>query len=178
MVLDRMKALLEDEEYGCTLAPPTEDLPLERLFVFLGFDDQKRERLLEISATQQPTSPEFSVPNGETLPIRILFKVLLPFKVKNTALNQVASLILFLNQMLDLPGFELNELEGRILYRYVWITHPKSIDKILLMSIIGGVMLNLGLFAGTIESLADGRMTFNELLEKIVKMSGKSGPSA
>jgi hypothetical protein len=171
MVLEKIKKILEEEEFECTLAQATEQFPSDRLLVFVGLDVKGRERMLEIIAGQQQISPEFVLPKAKILPYRLQFRIQLPFEVQDIALNQVASLILFLNQFIDLPGFELNELEGKVLYRYVWIMQPSSIDETLIMSIMGGVILNIGMFSETIESLADGKISFNDLLSQIIKIS-------
>lgn len=171
MILDDLKKILEKEEYDCTLSPNTEEIPFDRLLVFMGADAKGRERMLEVIASQQQVSPEFILPKAAALPSRLQFRLQLPFKVQDTALNQVASLILFLNQFIDLPGFELNELEGEVIYRYVWIMHPSSIDNTLIMSIMGSILLNIGMFCDTIESLADGKMSFNELLSQIINIA-------
>lgn len=177
MVLNELKALLEKEEFDCTLIPSTMQVPFDRLLVHLGLDAKERERLLEIMASQQPVSPEFVLPQSTPLPYRLQFRIQLPFKVQDMALSQVSSLLLFLNQFIDLPGFELNELEGEVLYRYVWIIHPTAIDATLLMSILGSMMLNLGLFTDTIETLANGKMSFNELLAQVIKIAENSPSS-
>lgn len=174
MVLEDLKRLLEKEEFDCVFASATEQFPFDRLVVLLGLDPKERERTLEIVAGQQQVSPEFILPQSSNLPYRLQFRVQLPFKVQDIALNQVASLLLFLNQFIDLPGFELNELEGQVLYRYVWIIPPSAIDATLLMSIIGSILLNLGMFSDTIESLADGKMSFNDLLAQVIKMAETS----
>ena len=174
MALERIKKILEKEEFDCTLSQGTEHVPFDRLLVFLGLDGKERERMVEIIAGQQQVSPEFILPKAAILPYRVQFRVHLPFEVEDIALNQVASLILFLNQFIDLPGFELNELEGKVLYRYVWIMQPSSIDSTLIMSIMGGIMLNIGMFCDTIESLADGKTSFNELLSQIIKIADAS----
>lgn len=174
MILNLIKEILEKEDFECTLAQATEQIPLDRLLVFLGLSAKKQERMLEIIASQQQVSPEFTLPKTTALPYRLQFRIQLPFKVQDKALSQVASLLLFLNQFIDLPGFELNELEGQVLYRYVWIIEPSSISSTLIMSIIGATMLNLGLFAETIESLADGKMSFNDLLSQIINIAETS----
>jgi hypothetical protein len=171
MVLEKIKKILDEKEFESTLAQATEQFPSDRLLVFMGLDVKGRERMVEIVAGQQQVSPEFILPKAATLPYRLQFRVQLPFEVQDIALNQVASLILFLNQFIDLPGFELNELEGKVLYRYVWIIQPSSIDETLIMSIMGSIILNIGMFSETIESLTDGKMSFNDLLSQIIKIS-------
>lgn len=172
MVLKEIQNLLEKEDFSCSIFSANKKAPLDCLSVFLGLDIKKRERILEIIASQQPISPEFTLPQGALTPYRIQFRIELPFKVQDLALNQVASFILFLNQFIDLPGFELDELNGQVVYRYVWIIKAEAIDSPLIMSIMGSVLLNLSLFSETIESLANGSMTFNELLSQITSLGG------
>lgn len=171
MVLEMIKKILEQEQFECAITSATAAFPLDRLIVFLALDMKKRERMLEIYGIQQQVSPGLMLPETATFPYHLQFRVILPFKVQDMALNQVASLLLYLNQLIDLPGFELDELEGQVTYRYVWISEPALITPSLIMSIIGAIMLNLGLFAETIESLADGKVSFNDLLSQIVKIS-------
>lgn len=171
MILESIKKILDSEKFECTLIPAKEAFPLDRLLVFLALDAKKRERSLEIFAIQQQLSPEYLLPKGAAIPFRLQFRSKLPFKVEDRALSQVGSLLLFVNQLIDLPSFELNELEGEVLYRYVWMMEESSITPTLVMSLFGSIMLNLGLFAGTIESLAEGKITFNELLAQLVKLN-------
>lgn len=171
MVLKKIQDFLEKKDYSCSLFPSSEKLPYDHLLVFLGLDVKKRERLLEILATQQPILPESTLSQNQSLtPYRIQFRISLPFKVQDTALTQVASLILFLNPFIDLPGFELDELNGQVAYRYVWIINADSIDETLISSIMGTLTLNVNLFSETIESLADGTMSFNDLLAQIISL--------
>lgn len=169
MILDQLKDILEKESFECAVTPPTQKVPFQRLLVVLDLDHKKRERIVEIIANEQKVSSEFALPPLTSLPYRFQFRIDLPFKIQNFALSQVSSLLLFLNQLLDLPGFELNELEGRVSYRYVWIAQAASLDKFSIMSIMGTIILNLALFADTIESLADGQKTFNDLLAQIIQ---------
>lgn len=171
MELGEIKKILDKEAFECALTPPTAVCPFERLLVFLALDMNKRERILEISLGQQQISPELKLSKEAKFPLRLEFRVKLPFKVQDMALSQVAHLLHFLNQRVDLPGFELNELEGEVFYRYVWLTEPEFITPSLIMNIVGAVMLNLGLFSETIESLAEGKISFNDLLSQIISIT-------
>lgn len=177
MELDTIKKILEKEAFECALTPPTAECPFDRLLVFLALDIKKRERILEIFGGPQQISPEFKLSKEAKFPFRLQFRVKLPFKVQDTALSQVAHLLHFLNQRVDLPGFELNELEGEVFYRYVWMTEPDFITPALTMSIIGAVMVNLGLFGETIESLAEGQISFNDLLTQIISIAERAKTS-
>lgn len=171
MLLEGVKNILNQQKFECALIPATKNIQVDQLLVFLSLDAKKRERVLEIFSRQQEFIPEQKLPEGVNPPHRLEFRVKLPFKVQDFALNQVASLLHYINPLLDLPGFELNELEGIVSYRYVWIMEPALRTQPLIMSIVGAIMLNLGLFETTIESLADGKATFNDLLSDIVKMA-------
>jgi hypothetical protein len=175
MILQNIQDILEKEEFICSILPANETLPVERLQVFLGSDLKNRERMLEIRAGLQQLSQEItSLPQPQTPPARVQFLVQLPFKVKDSALSQVASMLLFLNPLIDLPGFELDELHGRVTYRYVWIIKPEAIDALLILSIVSTILLNLSLCSDNIESLADGKLSFNDLLAQAVQLTEKS----
>lgn len=161
---------LEKQDFECLLIPASPEMPLDRLLVSLGFDSKTRKKMVEILSVQMDIPAEMASSGYEDSPYRLQFTTVLPFKIEDMALNQVASLVLFINRFLDLPGFELNELEGKISYRYVWMTERSHCDRLLVLSIIGGIMLNLTLFSDMIESLADGHETFDDLLSKIIKM--------
>lgn len=172
-MLNNLKIILEKNNYECTIIPAGKELPTDQLVIYLGIDEKNREQIASVTTTQIEFPKEF-LSKEKAVPYHLHFRVKLPFKIEDLALNQVGSLILFINQFLDLPGFELNELEGIVTYRYVWLTYDtKDAEKEqdpLLLSIIGAILLNLKLFSEMIESLAEGKLTFNDLLEQIVEM--------
>ena len=170
-MINEIKKILENNQFLCSF--PLEDpIPLrESLDVILGSDYKERELVLAISATQQLPPPEHIEANTTPSPQRVQFWVELPFDVQDAALNQMSNLLHFLNQMIELPGFELDELNGKVIYRYVWIAHPKMIDESLIIGITGAILLTLNLLTGTIESLADGSVSFNDLLAQIVQLA-------
>lgn len=170
-ILEKIKKILHKQKFMCLPLSVTQPAPVENLLVFLGLDTKKRERLLQIIANLQQVPSKFILPNTKALPYRIQFQVELPFNVQDKSLNQVASLLFFLNQFIDLPGFELDELKGQVIYRYVWIINLTAINVSLIMSIMGTIMLNLNLFSETIESLAKGEISFNELLSQVAHLS-------
>ena len=47
MVLQEIQKILEKEEFTCSLFSASEEIPFDRLMIFLGLDAQKRERMLE-----------------------------------------------------------------------------------------------------------------------------------
>jgi hypothetical protein len=155
-----------------SLEAKSQALPYDRLLVFLGADYKNRERILEITSQDQQLNQNLADSSAiKDSYYRIQFHIPLAFKVQDLAIGQVSSLLLFLNQMLDFPGLELNELENQVSYRYILLAKDKGIDELLINSLIGIVLLILDLFTETIEYLAQGKSTFNELLEEIIKIA-------
>jgi len=174
MQLRDLQDLLEKEEFSTTLLPASKDSFNEKLILFLGLDHFDRERVAEITLHQQIRSLEVSETVQEQIPPQLHFLAELPFKVEDLALSQVASLLFFINPLLDIPGFYLDELEGKVYYRVVHLADPTvPLHKSILLTLIGSLMLNLNLFASTIESLATGEVTFNDLLKQLTEAKNK-----
>lgn len=167
-LLSQIQSLLKKENYPYLHASPSENNPQERLIISLGVDQKKRELKVEVTEHSLPRLPKFETKTPEAFPSRIQFKLVLPFKVVNSSLNEISSLLHFLNQSIDIPGFELDELEGRVIYRYVWLTSPAHLDEVSVLTIFSGITLNLMLFSDNIESIAKGQTTFNDLLSDIL----------
>src|ERR1700704_5737041 len=98
-MLKRIERIVEQAQMLCDLQQATDELPIERLLVFLGHDAQNRERVLEITA--QKLEFNQSLQQNSFQFHRIQFNYCFPFKVVETAHVQVASLLLFLNHTLD-----------------------------------------------------------------------------
>lgn len=164
--LKDLESALNKEKYPSHLIDSDEALPYERLIVFLGTDYKQRERLLEITLQQQELAEGLMHP----IPgyVRIQFQSTLPFDMGDLATNQVAALLLFLNQLLELPGFEMIEISNKIRYRYVLLTDARGIDEKVCFAIIGMIMLILTIFTEAIEKVASGTITFNDLLEDVL----------
>lgn len=160
--LETIQALLVEEKLDCALVPADEVIGYPRLLVYMGEDYRKRERAIEISVQEQYMK---DLPLSGYL--RIQLRIVLPFIISAMTAQDVGSLLLFINQMIDLPGFELHEVEDKASYRYVLMTAPNGLNKTLLTSVMGVMMVFLDLFTETIERVAEGKSTFNELLEEV-----------
>lgn len=167
MILEKMEQFLAESEFDYTLQHATEEHPLSRLLVFLGESKDHEERILEITAQEQILNQELTAHSPFGRYYKIQFTMTFPFKAKDETLNQVGSLVLFLNQMLDLPGFEVDELYNRISYRYVLMAKEEGIDNLLVTSLIGVIMMIFDLFTDPIKQVAKGQVSFNDLLEEI-----------
>lgn len=169
-MLHRFQRFLNADKFDYSLEEATEEIPYERLLLFIGSDTKERGRVVEITATEQL----FSLENKE-LPRywRVQFLFTFPFKMEPEAAQQVGSLLHFLNRQIDLPGFEMSEIDDLITYRHALLVHDKGIDKRVFQGTLGMMMLVLDLFGDTIERVATGEMTFDELLQSILDIASE-----
>lgn len=173
-ILKKIKEELFKAEYESAIEPSSDEIPWERLLLYLGADEKGRERILEITAQQQELGAEIS---DRELPemARIQFAIELPFEIKDQTYPDISATLLFLNRMLELPGFELDELQGKVLYRYVLLTSTDPLIKELYLSIIGIVDIFLNLYSELLEKVALGEMSYDELLAQILKAAQDMG---
>lgn len=163
--LKKIESLLKDEKFDYAPLPGNGKSENPRILVYIGEDYLKRQRPMEITAQAQ-----YMKESTQSAYWRIQFKVPFPFGMSDATAQQVGSLLLFLNQMIELPGFELHEVDNLASFRYVLLTAPNSLDTILLFSVIGNIMMLLDVFTETIERVAEGKSTFNDLLEEASKL--------
>ena len=138
------------------------------ILTILGPDEKERERTLKLSPRLQETG-EALTKNPSPAIISLEFLHELPFSVKEEAAKDVASLLHFINNDLYLPGFHLNEAEGKVSFRHFNYSGIHGIDKKLLIGVTGLILLYLDLYSNIIEDVATGKRSFNEVLEEIVK---------
>ncbi len=170
--LDNLKKQIHLAEMDCLLIEARENSAIEQLIVYLGPDYKNRERLLSVQIQQQELGQSLPGAQAEQLPyFYIQFKTQFPFPVKEVSLAQIASLMVFLNRLTQLPGFEMNEVENSVSFRYIHLTTEVEPNPKLCLSIIGNIMLLIDLYGETIEKVAIGQMSFNELLQQIVDLS-------
>lgn len=168
-MLQRFQRFLKADKFDYSLEEATEEVPYERLLLFIGSDYQERGRVVEITATEQLFSFE-----GKTKPRywKVQFLFTFPFKMKPEAAQQVGSVLHFLNRQIDLPGFEMNEVDDLIYYRHALLVRDNGIDKRVFQGTLGMMMLVLDLFSETIERVAAGEMTFDDLLRSVLDIAG------
>ena len=169
-ILKNLENMLHEEGLDCTYTGDSEDSPFEFLMVFLGNDPKGREKILQISAQNQELAQSLRTEPIE-LPemARVQFQILFPFQIVETSSREVGSLVCFLNGILDLPGIEMNEAEGNVYYRYILLAIREDLNKHLILSIIGIIMLTMEIYADLIEQVSKGEITFNEVLEKVIQ---------
>lgn len=172
-ILATIQEFLAEKDLPFTAAEATEEVPYERLLVVLNSPDGKQEDVLEITAHPQFFEGAFTKEKLTDSYHLIQFQFVLPVEVTPATFNQVASALHFFNRLLHCPGFEMDELANQVVYRHVWFIKKKGIDSFLLMQVIGNIHLCFRMFSAYIKEIADGKYTLEEILQKVVEMTGK-----
>lgn len=167
-LLKKIEKAAQKADLQGSIFSANEEFPYDCLTLFLGADDQGYTKTLEITAQQQIVDPA-----KESKLFRVQFSSKLPFEIADTCSNQTASLIALVNRFLDLPGFEMSELDDQVFYRYVLLVNEQGLTDELILSIIGSVMLMLDLYSRSFEAVASGKMSYNELLEHALKITAQ-----
>jgi|GEM_PF-4169235 len=167
--LGQLQEILTGETYECIFIPAFEELPVDHLVVLLGIDSKEREQKLEISEYQRAFDFEGPAAISGTLIAHLQFKILFPFRVSDLAVNDLSALVHFINHSTNFPGFEFDELNGRVIFRYVLIIPFESINAMIIKNLFQSIQFNLILFSDLIEQVATNKSTFNDILSEIVK---------
>ncbi len=172
-ILNKLETILVQEDYDCAIEPATDEFPMPQLLVHLGLDSKERERTLMI-ITDEP-EPETGLNGKEHATIQpistIQFTVPLPFNFTDDTHHDVLSIVCFINSMVELPGFEIEEMEDSVHFRYVLITQINSITPVLINSVISAITLLLDLFSDLLEKVALGEATFEELVQTLLEIA-------
>lgn len=90
----------------------------------------------------------------------------IPRNVKAEAVPDLARLLHLFNRELDLPGFGMNEETGHVFFRCVIPFTKKKFDAAILDAFINSIEVVCKTFVPPIEAVAEGIITFEDLLEK------------
>lgn len=166
--LKKLEDFLSKEEYRCILLEPTKEEVLPKLALFVGADRQGRERTIEIFLRDQYTEANVQSEKTEALYCTLQIVYVFPFRATDMTVSDTARLVAFLNRQFEIPGLEFDEVSGMLLYRHVSLLHKKNVEMTTITGMIGIIMLFLEMFSDTLEQVATGVMTTNEILEMAV----------
>ncbi|MCB1111702.1 MAG: hypothetical protein H7A37_06015 [Chlamydiales bacterium] len=170
--LDIINTIFKDQGYSCSIIEESDTIPFPHLQLNLGPDGNGSNRIMHIIIEEQILDQSFREVEEPGNPIlRLVFDTELPFKVDPTTAREVGTLLHFINREIDLPGFELAEVEDKVYFRHVQLTREAGVDVTVIYSIVGLTLFYLNWFSSVIESLAKGETTFNEVLENVLKIS-------
>lgn len=177
--LHKLQLLLTKMGYECSLPIPGEIEMCQKfhlrptLLVLLDFSSHREEQILEISATPL-LEPKALPPKNFSPYYQLDFVIPIPLKIAKTAKEQLLSLILFLNQLLDWPGFVFDELHDQLSYRYVWLAKESMWEERSFGLLLGTFTLYMKLFSEMLQSVGEGKSSVEGLLEQVLDLYQKT----
>lgn len=174
--VDRLKKyqeFLRADQFETQLYASPEKHPIPFLAIHLGQDQEGRERILTIKSQEQLMGQQM-VPHqskGSKPIIHLDFVLEYPFKFKPETTKDLASLLHFINHESAVTGYGMDEVELRIYYRYHMFSLEEGVDRKALVSIVGLILFFYDLYGKTIEQVATGSITFNDLIAQVILLS-------
>jgi hypothetical protein len=171
--LEEIKALLETKQFKCEILPPSEQIPFNQLVIALDPDYLDRPRILIIRSISRDlsASDELIGITSEKKSYREIHLIaVLPFQTVENCFAETARFIMLLNKGMELPGFELSEVDRLIFYRHAFVIPEDGLDERILFSLVGMVELLLDSFSESLESVATGKQSLREILEQVQQM--------
>lgn len=164
-----LQDLLKENDKPSVLQNAEGEVLNDRLLVVLGNTGEGEEDVLEITEYLQPVQ----VASTQDAFHIIQFQYVLPVEVTPDTFNQVSSALHFFNRLIHCPGFELDELNNKIIYRYMWFVKSNGIDSFLLMQVLGNLSLCYKMFSPYIKEIAQGKYTLEDILEQVIALTSK-----
>lgn len=146
--------------------------PIPRLIVHLGLDGKEEERMVAIALIDQMLGNHDQIPSHQMIVITYKF----PFSVHSDAGADTARLFAMINCSLEMPGFQINEIEQEASFRSVLLSDGKGIDDKLLAGTLGTLMRYLDAYSETIERIATNKQSFLGFVDQEMKMLEKGTP--
>ncbi|MBA3604139.1 MAG: hypothetical protein H0W50_11000 [Parachlamydiaceae bacterium] len=171
--LDTIKTFLEALDYTSVIIPKSNDIPKDQLLIKLDPDFKSRERFLLIRTASQDLCANDAL-LGIQSPVQkyqeLQFIVTLPFYILDGQIPDLARLILLINKGMEIPGFELSEVDKMIFYRHAFVVSEDHLDERILLSLVGMIEVLLETFSEMLESVAIGTKSLQQIVEEAKKM--------
>lgn len=164
-ILNDLHEMLNRHNLLTTLLPPTPEFSQERLVI--AFDKD----ILEITVHPEFMEGVFTKENVKDSYHLVQFQIVLLVDISPETFNQLSTSLHFFNRLILCPGFELDELNDRVVYRYNWFVKKNGIDSFLLMQVVQNMQLCFSLFSPYITGIAKGEYTLEDILEKVVELN-------
>lgn len=172
-LLEKLKKQLLDEGMDCTIFEESDEIPAPKLVVYLGVDNKKREKILEVTAEEQilPANfKDFQHMQVQSSFYRLQIQSFFPIQYKPKSAANVASCINLINGLLELPGLISDEVNNKICYRCVQLV-SHDLDLALFIGIVGMHRMVQDIFIELLEKIGSGEMTYFEFIDEIAKYS-------
>jgi len=159
--LEALKEFFLKEEYQAEIEAGTEVSP-KQLVVLFGRDTKGQDLFLHLTLLDETTKPP---PEEKSLHF-LQFYSLFPYEIKESALSEMARLILSINASFDLAGFGMMEGNKLFFYRYVHICEAKTFSDDVLHAIVDSMSLLFETFLPSLTDVASGKKTIDELQQE------------
>ena len=179
--IQSIKDYLKKEGYDCLVREDEKTSPFPVLLVHLGDDYKNREYLLLLTLKEQAFVREKSegASSEDRFHYILEFRISLLFPVEDVGVADTARFLAFINKTIEIPGFELDEIEQTIFYRYAMLGCSDQLNGSLILATMGFMMMILDTFIPNIEEIASGKTTMNALMDTAIQqLSEIIGPSA
>jgi hypothetical protein len=172
--LKDIQKLLDEKDQPSTFLKASDEAPYDRLLVAFGAaSPDEKDDVIEISAQSQFFEGSLTNDKATDSYHLIQFQYVLPLDLSPSTFNQVSSALHFFNRLLHCPGFELDELDNQVLFRYVWFVGKAGLDSLVLMQVLGNIQLCYKMFRPYVKEIAEGKYTLEDILEKVVQLTKK-----
>ncbi len=171
--LDNIKSFLEKYNYNSVIITKSTESPIDQLVVKLDQDSKNREQFLLIrTATQDLCANDalLSIHSPIQKYQEIQLIVTLPFFALENQIPDIARLILLLNKGMEIPGFELSEVDKMIFYRHAFVVPEDQLDERIIISLVGMIEMLIETFSEMLENVSIGAQSLQEIVEEAKKM--------
>lgn len=166
-ILIEIKNILDKKDWPCILKEPSAEIPYRCLLLDCGTNEEDQKELLEIT-TQFQSFPSSFMKDEERIDYELLqFQFVLPLIVYPDTFQQVSNALHFFNRLLHCPGFEMDELSDRVIYRYVLFLKKENVDASFLLHVLGNIQLCFKMFSPYVKEIAEGKYTLEDILAQI-----------
>lgn len=167
LLLQNLQKFIHDEQMDSTFFEANEEIPYDRFIVYIGQDNHNRQMHLEITASFQELLEDVSSKKY----YKVSFQYIFPFFVQLLKKRDIGSLLFMLNQLIELPGFILQEADDLIIYRYAFYSSIEDMDLFLFSTYLTTIMSTLKMFSELIEQIATSDTSLDSILKETLKLT-------
>jgi hypothetical protein len=171
-ILEQIQKIVETRNVATILSKESKATPYPHLLV--PFE----KHIMEI--TEHPTFQGQLLPNANKNPQEqqyylIQFQFVLLDKVPAETFNQTSSALHFFNRLLHCPGFELDQINDIVTYRYCWFMKKSELDSFLFLQVFDNVLLAFQMFSPYVENIIQGKYTLENIIQEMLDQQNKNG---
>jgi len=172
--LNALTEFFKTQGFQCQSLKATDKFPYDYLFVCLGEEEGGGGSFLQLRVSKQDLGiKEDSEGFNKHGYYYLQFTIPMNVELKDSAVWELSRLILLVNLSNEIPGFEFNEIDKVVFYRYSQIVPGPAIDQYLLMTIVGNALSLIATFGDYIKDVASGKKTLKMVFDEFKKIQGK-----